>query len=295
MSISTRTLPGTTIDPLYPDSDGEPLGETQLHIMAIVHLFEALKHFFRGRDDVCVLADSFMYYEEAGEIKSKAPDVMVAFGVSGNHPRRSFRIKEEGVAPAVIIEVTSRKTHEEDEHGKKQTYARLGVKEYFLFDPEDVSIDPRLQGFRLREATFEALSTDGDGRLMSRELGMLMEAEDDLLRLIDTRTGLRLMTFDELFEAADEAERMRLLAQRKAEEVEQARHEVEQARHKVEQARHEAEQARHEFEQAVRKAEMARQQAEQARDDADRERQRNALLEAEVARLRSAQQEGVEE
>src|SRR5690348_4947251 len=46
MSISTPALPGTTIDPLYPDSDGEPLGETQFHIIAIIHIFEALRQFF---------------------------------------------------------------------------------------------------------------------------------------------------------------------------------------------------------------------------------------------------------
>src|SRR6266481_1243024 len=137
MSLSSRGLPGTTIDPLYPDSDGEPLGETQFHIIAIIHIFEALRQFFRGRGDVCVLADSFMYYEQANAIKNKAPDVMVAFGVSGNHLRRSFRISEEGVVPSVIFEITSKKTHDEDEHAKKDTYAWLGVKEYFLFDPED--------------------------------------------------------------------------------------------------------------------------------------------------------------
>jgi hypothetical protein len=63
----------------------------------------------------------------------------------------------------------------------------------------------------------------------------------------------------------------------------------------VEQARRDVERAEREAKQAERKAELARQQAEQARHDADLERQRNALLEAEVARLRSARQEGVEE
>jgi hypothetical protein len=158
-----------------------------------------------------------MYYEQANQIKSKAPDVMIAFGVKGNHPRRSYRIAEEGVVPAVIFEMTSKKTSDEDEHGKKETYAWLGVKEYFLFDPEDLSIDPQMQGFRLHEGQYVPLSPDTDGRLMSRELGMLLEVEDDLLRLIDTRTGKRLMTFDELFELADEAERRRLQAQQQAE------------------------------------------------------------------------------
>ena len=30
--ILTRPLPGTAIDPLYPDSDGKPMGETDYHI-----------------------------------------------------------------------------------------------------------------------------------------------------------------------------------------------------------------------------------------------------------------------
>jgi Uma2 family endonuclease len=257
MSISTRALPGTTIDPLYPDSDGDPLGETQFHIIAILHLFGALRQFFRNRTDVCVLADSFMYYEEANEIKKKAPDVMVAFGVSGNHPRRSFRISEEGVVPAVIVEITSKKTHDEDQHGKKETYAWLGVNEYFLFDPEDLSIHPRLQGFWLREGEYVPLPTDAQGRLMSRELGMLLEAEDILLRLIDTRTGRRLMTFEELFAVADEAERKVL--------------------------------------QAQQQAQQAHEEAEQARQQVEFERQRNVVLEAELAQLRAARQKRIEE
>ncbi|HVC95029.1 MAG TPA: Uma2 family endonuclease, partial [Pirellulales bacterium] len=267
------------------DSDGEPLGETQFHIIAILHIFGALRQFFRGRSDVCVLADSFMYYEQANEIKKKAPDVMVALGVSGNHPRRSFRISEEGVVPAVIFEITSKKTHEEDEHGKKETYAWLGVKEYFLFDPEDLSIDPRLQGFQLREGQYVPLLTDVQGRLTSRELGMLLEPDDILLRLIDTRTGRRLMTFEELFEVADEAER----------KVLQAREQAEQAREQAEQAREQAEQAREQAEQAREQAEQAREQAEQAREQVEIERQRNLVLELELAQLRAARRKAAEE
>jgi hypothetical protein len=192
-----------------------------------------------------------MYYEQANQIKSKAPDVMIAFGVRGNHLRRYFRIAEEGVVPSVIFEMTTKKTKDEDEHGKKETYAWLGVKEYFLFDPEDLSIEGQMQGFRQDEGQYLALSPDADGRLMSRELGMLLEVEDNLLRLIDTRTGRRLMTFDELFELADEAERKIL--------------------------------------QARQLAELAQELAELAQKQAEAERQRNAILEAELARLRAAQ------
>ncbi|HEV3022297.1 MAG TPA: Uma2 family endonuclease [Pirellulales bacterium] len=161
------------------------------------------------------------------------------------------------VEAAVIFEMTSKKTSDEDEHGKKETYAWLGVKEYFLFDPENLSIDPQMQGFRLREGQFVPLSPDTDGRLMSRELGMLLEVEDYLLRLIDTRTGRRLMTFDELFELADEAER-RIL-------------------------------------QAQQQADLAKEQAQLAKQEAEAERERNAVLETELARLRAAAQRPLDE
>ncbi len=42
MSITTRSLPGTAIDPLYPDCDGKPMGESGFHVAAIIHLHTVL-------------------------------------------------------------------------------------------------------------------------------------------------------------------------------------------------------------------------------------------------------------
>ncbi len=272
MSISTRPLPGTTIDPRYPDSDDEPLAETELHLLAIIYLHGALRYFFRDRDDAGVWADLFLYYKEGNGKKRKTPDVMVAFGVVGKHPRRSFRTWEEGVVPAVIFEITSKKTCHEDEHGKKETYQQLGVKEYFLFDPEDRSIRPRLQGFRLHEGRYVALAPDATGRLLSEQLGMLLAVDDPLLRLIDVKTGECLMSFDEAIEGLDEAKRS-----------------AQQARQQSEQALQQAEQARKQAEQARQQAEQARQQAERAGIESAAQRQHIADLEAELARLRASQ------
>ncbi len=256
MSISSRPLPGTTIDPLYPDSDGEPMGETHFHVMVILHLYGVLQLFFRGRTDVYVMADMFLYYKQnkvRSKPKSKAPDVMVAKGVMGNHPRRSFRIWEEGVAPAVVFEITSEDTHHDDEHAKKETYARLGVKEYFLFDPEDMWIRPRLQGFRLHEGKYVALSPDADGRIMSQELELAMEPEEILLRLIDPSTGHRLMTLEEAQDAYAEA----------------------------------LDSGQHALDSAQQQLDSAQQQVEQAQSEIEAKRQRIDALEAEIARLRA--------
>ncbi|HWB11132.1 MAG TPA: Uma2 family endonuclease [Pirellulales bacterium] len=236
ISISTRPLPGTTRDPLYPDSDGEPIGETDYHVVATIHLLAALRQWYRQREDVYVAGDMLLYYEEGNPRACRGPDVMVCKGVQGKHRRRSFRTWEEGIAPSVIFEVTSRKTRREDEEEKPRVYAGLGVKELYLFDPEGEYLRPRLKGFRLAAGQYQAVAADAEGKLFSPELGLGLAVEKDLSRLIDPATCLPLQTDEE----KDEALR------------------------------------------------RAAGEANEARREAELERQRSAMLEAELARLRAA-------
>src|SRR6185437_10865018 len=147
MSITTSPPPGTTIDPLYPDSDGKPMGETGLHVIAILELFGSLRRHFKSRQDIYVAADMFLYYEQGNPRACKAPDVMVAKGIHGKHERRSFRVWEEKAVPTVAFEVTSAKSRCEDAVEKPRAYAQVGIAEYFIFDPLDEYLRPRLQGF----------------------------------------------------------------------------------------------------------------------------------------------------
>jgi len=50
----TQPLPGTVVDPLYPDEDSRPMGDTDYHSIAIVSLRQGLEDFFRDWDDVYV-------------------------------------------------------------------------------------------------------------------------------------------------------------------------------------------------------------------------------------------------
>ncbi|MEB3174026.1 MAG: Uma2 family endonuclease, partial [Cyanobacteriota bacterium] len=117
----------------YPSSDGEPLAETQQHVLAILTTLALLRIYLQDRPAV-VFADQFLYYVE-GEPKSRvAPDVMVVFDI----PKRlypHYKLWEGGQIPAVIIEVTSRGTKDVDLGFKKALYQELGVLEYWLFDP----------------------------------------------------------------------------------------------------------------------------------------------------------------
>lgn len=229
MSISTRPLPGTTIDPLYPDSDGLPMGETDYHFIAITHLYYALKRWYRKRKDVHVAANMLLYYEEGNPNAFRGPDVMVSKGVAGNHLRRSFRTWEEGVVPTVIIEVTSKKTRKEDQVEKPPLYAALGVKELVLFDPTGDYLRPRLKTFQLVGRKYVPLTPDRDGRPFSAELGLSLEVEDYLLRLVDPATGKRLPTEEELDEEAQQASLARGEAKKAKREADRAKREAKAA------------------------------------------------------------------
>jgi hypothetical protein len=68
MSIITSALPGTTRDPLYPDSDGKPMGETGFHVLAMIYVWQALRDFFAGRDDIYVATDMFYASRQTGRL-----------------------------------------------------------------------------------------------------------------------------------------------------------------------------------------------------------------------------------
>ncbi|HEV7221417.1 MAG TPA: Uma2 family endonuclease [Pirellulales bacterium] len=257
--MSITPPPGTTADPLYPDSDGQPMGETQDHILAIIELYLTLERHFKNHQDIHVAADLFLYYEQGNPRACKAPDVMVSKGVQGKHRRRSFRVWEEKAVPTVVFEVTSAKTRREDALEKPRAYAQVGIAEYFLFDPLDEYLRPRLQGFRLGPNGYEPMVPDSNGRLQSHELGLLLTPEGALLRLIDAQTGAVLPNQAELENRAAQAADANLAMQ---------------------QAQRDAERT---IKQAQRDSERA---IKQAQRDVERANDRAAKLEEELKRLR---------
>jgi Uma2 family endonuclease len=202
--MSHTTAPAAVPEVHYPDSDGQPMGETGIHVLAILMLYEALRRHFRGRTDVYIAADMFLYYQEGDPKKVKAPDVMVIFGVAGNHERRSFKTWVEKVEPSVVFEVSSGETIREDLHGKRDLYARLGVAEYYLFDPLGDCLEPRLQGFHLVGSNYEPKPADADGSLTSPLLGLRLRADGSQVRLINLQTGQPMLNFPEWPQALEE-------------------------------------------------------------------------------------------
>ena len=144
----------------YPESDGKPIGETEIHIREIIYLFEALDEHLREVPEVYVGADMLLYYVEGNPRKFVVPDVFATRGVPRGE-RRIYKLWEEGRPPSLIVEVTSDSTRNEDIVRKKALYEQLGVEEYVLYDPLQDYLRPPCRDSGWRTA---AISPSPPGR-----------------------------------------------------------------------------------------------------------------------------------
>ncbi len=201
--MSTATLEIAEVD--YPESDGEPMAETGVHVRAMLLLRQALEDFYRDRRDVFVSTNQNWYWNEGDTGECLAPDVFVAIGVPDRplSERGCFKAWEENrVVPAVVFEMASKSTWRDDLGKKYRKYSELGVREYFIFDPLGQYLVPRLQGFRLEGRIYQRLIPDGND-VFESELGFRLTGEHEMLRLIDATTGRLVLTKDEKLEEAE--------------------------------------------------------------------------------------------
>ena len=103
-----------------------------------------------------------------------------------------------------MLEVTSASTRRVDERRKRDVYAALGVREYFLYDPRAEYLTPPLQGWRLQEGRYRALPavtvlSNRGVAVASEVLGLELrdEREARMVRLRDPATGQDLLTYEE--------------------------------------------------------------------------------------------------
>jgi Uma2 family endonuclease len=178
----------------YPSTDGKPVAETYWHLYALLVTLEVLKQYLKGRR-ATVLGNQFLYYAEGFPKLRVAPDVMVIFDVAPGG-RDNYKIWEEKQVPAVVFEMTSKSTKAEDMSEKKTLYERLGVQEYWLFDPKGEWIKTQLRGYRLEETGY-ALITDG----RSEPLNLRLQVEEQLIGFYREDTGEKLLIPEELADA----------------------------------------------------------------------------------------------
>lgn len=186
----------------YPTSDGKPMADTDVQRQVMVRVIDTLLDHFTDRPDVYVTGDLLLYYEEGNPRASCAPDVMVVFGVPSGQ-RLIYKLWEEGQPPVFAMEFTSASSRRDAQVRKPALYARLGITEYFLFDPFNDYLRPPLQGFALENGAYRPLAPEPDGSVLSRSLGVRFTVKDGELRLYDAVTGARILSPAERTAAAE--------------------------------------------------------------------------------------------
>jgi hypothetical protein len=209
------------------------MAETAIHVRAIMYLydvFEFLLKTIRADLSIYLAADMFLYYQEGNPRANKSPDLMLIKGVDGSYQRRSFKTWVEHAVPSVIIEVSSKSTWIEDVVMKASLYARLGVKEYFIFDPLQEWLPVQLVGFRLENGEFVELTAGEDGGIDCHEMEVRFIPSDDLLLVTDLRTGKDVPAMWRKHQAFDHLEaQLQQTEQRAAQEAQRAAQEAQRA------------------------------------------------------------------
>ena len=220
VSYETGYLP-QPID--YPDSDGQPIAESDFQFEPLAYAVESLKIHFQDRPDVYVAGNIFFYYEEGQPSKVVAPDVLVILGAE-KRKRHSVKLWEETKAPDFVLEITSASTRSTDQGSKKGTYEFLGVTEYFCYDPTGDYLKPPLCGFRLIDGLYAPIKakeqTATTTVIASTTLGLDLQVTAGEFRILNPASGQPLLNLAESEFARLQEQRLRIAAESRVRELE---------------------------------------------------------------------------
>ena len=171
-------------DVFYPCSDGERMAEDMWQGEAMMN---ATFDLMAARPQALVAIDILVYPEEGNNKNRIGPDVLVALG-QGQHNRWSYFVWVEGKPPDWVLEVAAPSMTTEVLDFKSSYYAKMGVPEFWLFDPKGDVLPRRmlrLQGFKLVDGEYQSLESrlvDGERTIRSGVLGLDVRIDGELLR-----------------------------------------------------------------------------------------------------------------
>ena len=158
-----RTLP----DIFYEEPEG--LEEGMRQESTIDRIKRSLQERYQNSEDVFISNGVFLSYDINNGNARVCPDLFIAFGVDAPTIRvnlPNFWVWETGKVPDFVMEVASPSTAANDLGRKRDLYARLGVTEYWRFDPSGGDLyGQSLAGERLVDGNYVAfdLSVGSDG------------------------------------------------------------------------------------------------------------------------------------
>lgn len=161
VTTAKEEIYGISPVPIDPDDlpDRIPIEMRQLSTIEQLTYFLKL-HLGVVVEDVSVmiqLSNIPIRYDPLNRRLFVAPDIYIAFDVDAAmiRERTSYNIWEAGKPPDFALEVASPSTYRNDLYEKRGVYERIGIGEYWLFDPTGGELYGRaLTGYRLSNGIY---------------------------------------------------------------------------------------------------------------------------------------------
>ena len=167
----------------------EEMAVTSFHARLVRYLMALLEWHFRGK--ICAIHENLNFYQSRDYMERPlAPDIAVING-EPDSDCRSWIIGLTGGPPQVVFEILSSDTWGKDVSEKPLRYARMGVEEYFAYDPNEPPLvqetSHRLFGWRLDRTRGQMvrLPLDAQSRLWSQQLSCWLVPDGTMLRFVD--------------------------------------------------------------------------------------------------------------
>jgi Uma2 family endonuclease len=180
------------------------MGETSFHDDLIRYLIDVLTRLFSGQP--CAIYHNLNFYQTSDDLEYPlAPDIAVIKGVN-RYGVRSWRIGKNGPPPQIVFEIASSETSNKDLDEKPLKYARMGVQEYYAYDPNEPSlprsVSRRLFGwqFDANRRTMKVMPVGARGEIWSPGLDSWLVSNGNYLRLCERDGRVRLTRAESLAE-----------------------------------------------------------------------------------------------
>lgn len=190
-------------------------------------------HFAHEKRTVFIANDLAVYYPME---PSFAPDIMAVTDV-GMHERMRWLVSEEGRGLDLALEILVAGDRRKDLERNVEWYARLGIREYFVFDYSRL----KLLGYRLTTARRYEPMLPQFGRLHSDVLGLEMQLQGARLRFYVGATLVpegseRVTTLEGMLASSEERIRSEVEQRERSERLlaEEVRLRAEEARLRIE-------------------------------------------------------------
>ncbi|MCS7290252.1 MAG: Uma2 family endonuclease [Roseiflexus sp.] len=219
-------VPLTLEDVLHPEV-GDFIVHSDRHETDRMYLTAVLRARLESSGAAIVLSDVRIAWD-IPDLRPHGPDVMVIPGIRERQDWSTFDVSVEGARPALIIEITSPETRENDLERKVEHYARAGVAQYVIVDNVSRSgaRQLRLLDYRLEAGAYRLHPPDAAGRVQLMIANLWLGVEGDHVVCYDER-GVAFGDYATVVRQAAEAEAWARREAERAQREAQARAEAE--------------------------------------------------------------------